>query len=237
MFPAPAPRFLLPMAAAVLIAPGALAQGPETTQNSIGYFLGMSVGQNFRNQGFSAQDIDLDAMLEGLRDALQDKTPALSEEQLLETQGRIQAMLQQRQEALMKDRAKEGLVNQEKSGLWMTQNGKKKGVQELQPGLQYKVLASGQGGSPSKSDTVKVHYTGTLTDGTVFDSSVQRGEPATFRVGQVITGWQEALVKMKVGDKWMLYIAPELAYGEEGAGSRIGPNEVLIFEVELLEIL
>ncbi len=214
---------------------GAIAQ--DAPKDPVGYFLGMSVGQNFRQQGFTAEDINLDSMIQGLRDSLQDKPPELTEEQLLETQGRIRAMLQQRQDSMMKERAKEGVVNQEKSTMWMTQNAKKPGVAEIKPGLQYKVIAKGEGGSPSKSDTVKVHYTGTLTDGTVFDSSVERGEPATFRVGEVITGWQDALVEMKVGGKWTLYIAPELAYGEAGAGSRIGPNEVLIFEVELLEIL
>jgi FKBP-type peptidyl-prolyl cis-trans isomerase len=119
---------------------------------------------------------------------------------------------------------------------FLTANGKKEGVKTLPSGLQYKVIKSGTGRSPKATDTVKVHYNGTLTDGTVFDSSVQRGEPATFPVNQVIPGWTEALQLMKEGDKWQLYIPSKLAYGEQGAGGKIGPNSALIFDVELLSI-
>ncbi len=119
---------------------------------------------------------------------------------------------------------------------YLVANSKKEGVKQLKGGVQYKVIDEGKGESPELTDTVKVHYTGRLIDGTMFDSSVQRGEPATFRVGQVIKGWQMALQEMKVGDKWMLYIPSELAYGEQGSAGAIGPNEVLVFEVELLAI-
>jgi len=134
------------------------------------------------------------------------------------------------------EQKKMAVLNKEKGELWLKQNAKKEGIKEMESGIQYKVLKSGKGGSPSESDTVKVHYTGTLTNGTEFDSSVKRGTPAEFRVGQVIKGWQMALQEMKVGDKWMLYIPSDLAYGERGSRGAIGPNEVLIFEVELLGI-
>ncbi|MCL4137971.1 UNVERIFIED_CONTAM: hypothetical protein GTU68_042344 [Idotea baltica] len=137
---------------------------------------------------------------------------------------------------MMAEQKKAGALNKEKGELWLKQNAKKEGVKEIEGGVQYKVLKAGKGGSPSESDTVRVHYTGTLTNGKEFDSSVKRGEPAEFRVGQVIKGWQMALQKMKVGDKWMLYIPSDLAYGERGSRGAIGPNEVLVFEVELLGI-
>ena len=127
-------------------------------------------------------------------------------------------------------------AQQKKGAKFLADNAKKEGVKTLEGGVQYKVLTAGEGDSPALTDTVKVHYTGKLIDGNVFDSSVQRGEPATFRVNQVIKGWQMALQEMKVGDKWMLYIPSDLAYGERGSQGAIGPNEVLVFEVELLAI-
>ena len=119
---------------------------------------------------------------------------------------------------------------------FLAENAKKEGVKTTASGLQYKVLKSGTGASPKLADTVKVHYHGTLIDGTVFDSSVQRGEPISFPVGGVIPGWVEALQLMKVGDKWQLFIPARLAYGERSPGPQIPPNSVLIFEVELLGI-
>jgi FKBP-type peptidyl-prolyl cis-trans isomerase FklB len=119
---------------------------------------------------------------------------------------------------------------------FLAENGKKEGVKTLASGLQYKVVKAGTGKTPKATDTVKVHYNGTLVDGTVFDSSIQRGEPASFPVNQVIAGWTEALQLMKEGDKWQLYIPAKLAYGEQGAGGKIGPNSTLIFDVELLSI-
>jgi len=118
----------------------------------------------------------------------------------------------------------------------LAENKARNGVTTLDSGLQYEVLTAGEGASPSKEDKVTVHYHGTLIDGTVFDSSVERGSPATFGVGQVIKGWTEALQLMKAGDKWKLFIPSDLAYGPRGAGGKIGPNAALIFEVELLSI-
>jgi FKBP-type peptidyl-prolyl cis-trans isomerase FklB len=130
----------------------------------------------------------------------------------------------------------DGEKNVKEGEAFLAANGKKDGVKTLASGLQYKVIKTGTGKTPKATDTVKVHYHGTLTDGTVFDSSVERGEPATFPVNGVIPGWIEALQLMKEGDKWQLVIPPKLAYGERGAGGKIGPNSVLVFDVELLSI-
>ncbi len=119
---------------------------------------------------------------------------------------------------------------------YLATNGARDGVTTTASGLQYKVLVAGEGPTPGPSDLATVHYTGTLTDGTVFDSSVARGEPAEFPVNRLIQGWTEALQLMQVGDKWMLYIPPELAYGDRGAGNLIGPGETLVFEIELLGV-
>lgn len=212
------------------------------TQDDVGYFLGMSVGQQLAQQGFEASDFTPAGLAQGLTDALAGKDATLSNEQLQAVAEKIESTLRARQQAQMEVRQKQGVVNLEKSKLFLEENAKKEGVKQLASGLQYKVISAGTGKSPSAEDTVSVHYTGKLIDGRVFDSSVERGEPATFGVGQVIPGWRQALQEMKVGDKWMLYIPPQLAYGAQGTPSRgpddgIGPNEVLIFEVELLQIV
>lgn len=126
--------------------------------------------------------------------------------------------------------------NTEEGAAFLAKNGKEDGVTTTASGLQYKVITAGAGATPTASDTVTTHYTGKLIDGTVFDSSVQRGQPSSFPVGGVIAGWTEALQLMKVGDKWELYIPSGLAYGERGAGGAIGPNSTLIFEIELISI-
>jgi FKBP-type peptidyl-prolyl cis-trans isomerase FklB len=132
--------------------------------------------------------------------------------------------------------AEAGAKNIKAGEAFLAENAKKDGVKTTASGLQYKVVKSGSGKTPGLNDTVKVHYHGTLIDGTVFDSSVDRGEPVTFPVNGVIPGWTEALQLMKVGDKWQLVIPAKLAYGENGAGGKIGPNSVLQFDVELLAI-
>ncbi|NNE01071.1 MAG: FKBP-type peptidyl-prolyl cis-trans isomerase [Pirellulaceae bacterium] len=205
--------------------------------NPIGYFLGVSVGQQMAQQGFQAGDFDVDSLAAGVTDGLKKLEPALDDKQLQGVQEEIEELLRKRQEEMMAERKQAAALNKEKGDMWLKQNAKKEGVETLEGGVQYKVIKSGKGGSPSASDTVKVHYTGQLTNGEVFDSSVKRGAPAEFRVGDVIPGWQMALKQMKVGDKWMLYIPSELAYGERGSRGAIGPNEVLVFEVELLEII
>ncbi|WP_146389890.1 FKBP-type peptidyl-prolyl cis-trans isomerase [Allorhodopirellula solitaria] len=210
---------------------------PATVDDTVGYFLGFSVGQSLSQQGFQATDFTNAGLQQGLADSLSGNDPALTDEQLAEAQGKIQAMLQKRQAARNAEMQEAAVANLGKSKAWMAENAKAEGVQQLDKGIQFKVLQEGTGGSPAPTDTVRVHYTGKLTNGEVFDSSVQRGEPAEFPVNGVIQGWQLALQKMKVGSKWMLFIPPEMAYGERGSQPKIGPNEVLVFEVELLEIL
>lgn len=227
-------RFLMlsaTLATAIAVSPVS-AQAPEAapSDDPVAYFLGVSIGQQMASQGFRGGDFNLNVMARGLRDALEGKEPALNQEQLQQAQQRIQAMLTERE-------TEKQAQQKQQSSQWLAANAEKEGVKTLEGGVQYKVLESGDGASPSASDTVRVHYTGRLTSGEVFDSSVERGEPASFQVGRVIKGWQMALQEMQVGDKWMLYIPPDLAYGERGAPPRIGPNEVLIFEVELLDIL
>lgn len=228
----------LPLSAMLTMTSATHAQEDKTdVDDVIGYFLGFSVGQSFAGQGFEDGDFTFEAMQKGMADALAGNDPGLTQEQLEAAQGRIQAMLQKRQSAAEADMQKQSVMNQEKSDMWMKQNAANEGIQDLGKGIQYKVLKEGTGASPSATDTVSVHYEGKLTNGEVFDSSIARGEPTQFPVNRVIQGWQLALQKMKVGSKWMLFIPPAMAYGENGAPPKIGPNEVLIFEVELLDIL
>lgn len=220
----------LPLLAAVGVVSLPAASAQETSgENSIGYFLGYSVGQQMTQSGFEDGDFNLDSLMEGFRDAFGGKEAKLNDEQLRATQSMIQSLLIQRQQQRMDEKKAEGTA-------YLAENAKKEGVKTLKGGVQYKVLKAGDGNSPGPTDTVKVHYTGKLIDGTTFDSSVERGQPATFQVNQVIQGWQMALQEMKVGSKWMLYIPSDLAYGERGSQGAIGPNEVLVFEVELLAI-
>jgi FKBP-type peptidyl-prolyl cis-trans isomerase len=218
------------MIASLTVPCSTLVAQEKNEREQIGYFLGISVGQQMSQNGFQLGDLDLDALKAGFSDGLGKKDPALTEEQLKATEGLIQALLEKRRAEMMVAKKAEGAA-------WLAENAKKEGVKSLENGLQYKVLKSGNGQSPTAVDTVRVHYTGKLTNGQVFDSSVQRGQPAEFNVGQVIPGWTMALQKMKVGDKWMIYIPSDLAYGERGSRGAIGPNEVLVFEVELLGIL
>jgi len=193
-----------------------------------------AIGMDIAN-GFKAQQLDIDpkALSAGLADALTGQ-PALSQEAFRETLTKFQQDLMAKVNVKNKAFAESNL----KAGAdFLAANATKDGVKTTATGLQYKVIKSGTGASPQKTDTVKVHYHGTLIDGTVFDSSVQRGQPVTFPVSGVIPGWTEALQLMKVGDKWQLFIPPNLAYGEQGPpGSKIGPNSTLLFEVELLGI-
>lgn len=224
----------MPATAQDASAPADSAAAPADT---LGYFLGMSVGQQLAQQGFQASDFTAEGFTAGILDALADNEPRLSDEQMQLAVEKIETILRGRQEEMMAQMRQAAAANLEKSKLYLEENAKKDGVKSLASGLQYQVVKAGSGQSPSAEDVVRVHYTGKLIDGTTFDSSVDRGEPAEFGVSQVIPGWRQALQEMKVGDKWMLYIPPELAYGTQGSGGRIGPNETLVFEVELLEIV
>lgn len=200
----------------------------DSIESQASYGIGLQVGQQLTESGL--QGLEPAALLAGLTDALEGNTPSVPVETLhnaLRTMHeRAEAVRQERQAAL----AEAGKV-------FLAENIKKEGVQVTESGLQYKVLKAGDGAIPARTDHVRVHYTGRLIDGTVFDSSVQRGQPAEFPVNGVIAGWIEALTLMPVGSKWELYIPYQLAYGERGAGVAIPPFATLVFEVELLEIL
>lgn len=194
------------------------------------YVLGMDVGNTLKRQGF---DIDMDVFARGARDAVEGKKSVLSDEEMRET---INTLRQEVMAKQMAERAKAGEKNKAEGEAFLETNAKKEGVKTLPSGLQYKVLTEGKGKKPAAGDTVTVNYKGTLVDGTEFDSSYKRGQPATFPVKGVIPGWTEALQLMTEGSKWQLVLPAKLAYGENGAGNVIGPNAVLIFEVELISI-
>lgn len=193
--------------------------------DSLSYALGMMVGENYRLQGIEV--LNQEAFMKGLdRSFFNKKTKISVEEAHIYVQNYFNSI-----------NSIEAKMNLEAGNIFLEENKMKDGVVTLESGLQYKVINEGEGDPPGLTDSVKVHYTGTLIDGSVFDSSVQRGEPIVFGVTQVIAGWTEALQLMKPGAKWILYIPPGLAYGERGAGGVIGPNSTLIFEVELLKVI
>ena len=187
--------------------------------------MGLSLGNNLVSSGI--EKIDFQKLAKGIQDVLEKNKPEISYQ---EAQTIINEFFEK-----LQSKASEDAIQQGKE--FLTQNGEKEGVVTLGSGLQYEIITEGTGAIPQASDTVKVHYHGTLLDGTIFDSSVQRGEPATFGVTQVISGWVEALQLMPVGSTWRLFIPSELAYGAQGAGKDIGPHTTLIFEVELIEIV
>lgn len=193
------------------------------------YALGVDIGTSIKRQPI---DLDAKAVAAGFLDAYAG-TPALTDAELKEVLQQLQTEMRTKAMAKQQGLSAE---NQKKGEAFLAENAKKEGVKTTASGLQYLVLKSGTGKTPSKKDTVKVHYHGTLIDGTVFDSSVERGEPISFPVEGVIPGWTEALQLMKEGDKWKIFIPSKLAYGERGAGEKIGPNSALVFEVELLAI-
>ena len=193
------------------------------------YALGADIGSTFKRQEL---DIDPKALAAGIADALAGKS-ALSEDEIRKILTEFEQSLSAKAEAKGKV---EATKNSLEGDAFLAANAKKEGVRTTASGLQYKVLKAGKGKSPTATDAVKVHYKGTLIDGTVFDSSIERGQPAEFGVTHVIPGWTEALQLMKEGDKWQLYIPGKLAYGERGAGAKIGPNTTLLFEVELLSV-
>ena len=221
------------LVAAILITPAALAQDAkpnlEDPRLRASYAIGADIGGNLKRQEI---DVDPTAIARGLSDSLSGKallTDAEVQAALAEFRSQMMARMEARQKTAATDNLKKGEA-------FLAANASKSGVKTTASGLQYKVLKAGTGKSPKASDTVRVHYHGTLIDGTVFDSSVDRGEPIEFPVTGVIPGWVEALQLMKEGDKWQLFIPAALAYGERSPGGAIGPNSTLLFDVELLAV-
>lgn len=196
----------------------------STKLDSISYSLGVSVANNLKSSGF--ESVESAAISAAFNDVFSENDVKISEED-------ANALIQ---DYFMEMTLKKSEDATQKGQVFLDENSKKEGVVTTASGLQYEVLTEGQGAKPGASDNVTVHYHGTLIDGTVFDSSVDRGQPASFPVNGVIQGWVEALQLMNVGSKYKLFIPSNLAYGERGAGGSIGPNETLIFEVELLSI-
>ena len=199
----------------------------DTQAQKSSYVIGTDIGGRLSAEGF---EIDRTALVAGLDDALSGADQRLSEE---EAHAAITAVIEERQAKA--ERAVAAEKNRAEGEAFLAANKEKEGVITTESGLQYKVIVEGSGENPTPEDTVQVHYRGTLIDGTEFDSSYARGEPAEFQVNRVIAGWTEALQLMSEGAKWELYIPSELAYGPRGAGADIGPDAVLIFEVELLK--
>jgi len=213
-----------------LFSSGAFAQESvklESNSQKFAYYIGLRLGDNLKNQGLLKLDVDAVAL--GIRDFLAGAEPRLTNEEM---QGAVAAYQQQMQEERLAIAEK----NRDAGKAFLEENKSREGVLVLESGVQYQVIAPGTGENPTETDKVIVHYRGFLLDGTEFDSSFSRNEPTELEITQVIAGWQETLKRMKVGATWKVWIPSDLAYGLRGAGSKIGPNETLSFDIELLSI-
>jgi len=202
----------------------------KNQRDKVSYSIGMAMGKDLKKQLI---DIDPDILAKGIKDAFAGGKALLTDQEINETMTAYQKELMAKQEEFLK---KVGEKNKAEGEAFLAENKKKEGIKTLESGLQYKVIKAGNGKKPTLSDTVTIHYRGTLIDGTEFDSSYRRGEPAPLSISRLIPGWKEALQLMEVGEKWQLFIPSNLAYGERAAGPNIGPNATLIFEVELFSI-
>lgn len=200
----------------------------KTVETQASYGIGLQMGQQLAQNPF--EGLDVTAVAAGIADAFAGKEAQVSEDDLRNAFNEIH----QRMQAAKAEQSKEVIAEGE---AFLADNAKRDEVTVTESGLQYEVLTAGEGDKPSATSTVRTHYHGTLIDGTVFDSSYDRGQPAEFPVNGVIKGWTEALQMMTVGSKWRLYVPYELAYGEQGAGGAIGPYSTLVFDVELLDIV
>ena len=200
--------------------------------DKLSYALGLGIGQQLAQMG--ARDLNVDDFAQSVRDVLEGRELKVSHR---EAQQIVQDYFQRQEERLNKERAEKGKAAREEGEKYLAENAKREGVVTLPSGLQYQVLREGNGKKPSAKDQVKCHYEGFLIDGTVFDSSVQRGEPAVFGLQQVIAGWTEGLQLMQEGAKYRFFIPYRLAYGEGGAGQLIPPYAALVFDVELIEVV
>ena len=201
----------------------------KSQKDKVSYIIGANLGSNLKSQSI---DIDLDLFLKGLKDGLAGNKPLLSDAEMREAMNTFKEEMTKKQEDAMK---KAAVKNKKDGDAFLAENKKKEGVVTLPSGLQYKIMTEGTGKTPKATDTVTVNYRGSLVDGTEFDSSYKRGQPATFPLNGVIKGWTEALQLMKEGAKWQLFIPSDLAYGEK-APPQIGPNATLIFDVELISV-
>lgn len=202
----------------------------KSKEDKLSYSIGLDVGANMKARDIN---VEMEPFTRGVMDGISGKKPLLTEDETKAVLAQFQKKMKEKAESQVKEVAEK---NKKEGEAFLSNNKKEKGVITLESGLQYMVMTEGKGKTPKASDTVKTHYKGTLVDGTVFDSSYERGEPVSFPVGGVIRGWTEALQLMKEGSKWKLFVPSDLAYGERGAGQKIGPHAALIFEVELLSI-
>ncbi len=217
------------MMAIVTLSINAWATELETEEQKLGYIIGMDIGKSLKQQGTI---VDLGALIDAITATYKGEELAMTDEEAAAIR---QVYVEQRQTAAHAETAAAGQENLVAGQQFLAENKSKEGVQTTESGLQYKVLTMGEGAKPAATDTVKVHYSGKLLDGTEFDSSYARNEPISFALNRVIAGWTEGMQLMPIGSKFEFYIAPELAYGE-GGGGPIPPNSTLIFEVELLDI-
>lgn len=203
----------------------------QSEVDRVNYGIGVGVARNFSNQGL---EVNLDLVIRGMRDAHAGAPLLLTEEELARTMNAFQKELRRRQAEAFKAAGEKNLKEGE---AFLAENAKKEGVTVLPSGLQYRVLKTGAGKIPTATDSAECHYRGTFIDGREFDNSYKMGKPVTFKIqGGVIPGWSEALKLMPEGSKWELFLPSRLAYGERGAGSQIGPNMALVFEIELLAV-
>jgi FKBP-type peptidyl-prolyl cis-trans isomerase len=235
-------RALLPLALATLVAAcnkpadhdaasSSASSDLSTDAQKLGYAIGYNIGHNLAQ--IPKGDVDVKTLEKGLEESLAGEPARLADKDREQV---LAAEMRKVQQAKMEERKALADKNQQASDQFLADNAKKPGVKTTASGLEYEVLTEGKGPHPTKDDKVTVNYKGTLIDGTVFDSSYDRGQPATFPLANVIPGWTEGLQLMSPGAKYKFYIPPKLAYGERGAGAKIGPNQALIFEVELLKI-
>ena len=206
------------------------ASSLTTEDQKASYAIGLRYGEGFARD---LKEIDLAVFYKGLQDGFKGTPPQMKPEEIMAT---LQALQSRKMEEQQKEQAKAADGNKAASEAFLVKNKERKEVTTTASGLQYEVVKKGSGETPDENDKVNVHYHGTLPDGTVFDSSVERGEPISFAVNGVIKGWTEALQLMHVGDKWKLFVPADLAYGPRGAGPKIGPNQALVFDVELLGV-
>lgn len=214
---------------ACLLLTGSLAapaQPPQSDKEKLSYTIGVQMGRNILNQ---LKVLDRESLLQGLDDTLAGKDPQLSEEEMRDTLTRFRQAEMDKQQEMAE-------TNKQQGEDFLAANAEKEGVHTHPSGLQYRIISKGNGKSPAPGDTVTVNYEGRLIDGTVFDSSYERGQPVTLQLDRVIEGWKIALPLMSVGAKWQLFLPPELAYGDKAAGPDIQPNSVLVFDVELLSV-